>query len=200
MTLKTWAYLLGGATVLTTLFGKALASSASGGSSATMTEVQRKAFLIRVLNAISSVLPSASLDAKILILTQATYESGWGSGTAYRLGYNAFNITRPAGSTLPMIRAGDTECNDDNVCKPISQNFAKYGSVEESVRHYLSFIQGSRYSNAYSLLMNGNIAFLGALSIGGYFTQPLSIYMKNFTDVRASVVKRLVGSVPGLRA
>jgi len=152
------------------------------------------AFVSSMYNAIINAAPGLNAQAIALMIAQAAYESAWGRTTAYRQGNNAFNITRLVSSGLPVVEGPDTECDADNNCRPITQRFAAYDSLEESVSDFLDFIGHARYIPAKPLLLAGNIDYLDALYRGHYFTQPLPIYKANMLSVLNSVNDQLANA------
>lgn len=172
-----------------------LARSAFAGTSRTgekaATGDARLDFVNAMWSAISRVWPSASVATKQLIVTAGSYESGWGAGTAYRLGNNAFNITKGS-ANIPSVDGPDTECDENGAnCRPITQKFRAYASLDDGISDYLSFLQSSRYISAYDLLVAGDVGFAEALGNTGYYTQAIDTYVRNFKSVLAGVQSRL---------
>jgi flagellum-specific peptidoglycan hydrolase FlgJ len=183
-----WRILIGGGVFL-------LARAAFGGMRATtgekapVTEDKRLKFVSDLWNAISRVWPESSTASRQLIISHSAYESGYGVGTAYRLGNNIANITKGS-SNIPSIDGPDTDCSS-GTCVPITQKFRAYATVDDSVSDYLAFLQSSRYANAYALLVAGDVGFARALGEAGYYTQAIETYVSNFRGVLAGVQKRL---------
>lgn len=146
-------------------------------------------FVAMMFAAIRRVYPFASQQTQRLIVAHAAYETGWGKSTPFMRGWNAFNITRLPSDTRPVIQSGDLEYAPDGTVRKITQRFAAYPSLDESIHHYLSFIGASRYTNARDLLTQGTLDFVDALSRGGYFTLPLAQYKSAMQSVLASVTR-----------
>lgn len=184
-----WRILIGGGVFL--LARAAFAGvRATTGEKASLTEDQRLKFVHDIWNAVSRVWPASSAASRQLIIAHAAYESGYGVGTAYRLGNNIANITKGS-SNIPSIDGPDTECDANGMCRPITQKFRAYATLDDSVSDYLAFLQSSRYASAYSLLVAGDVGFARALGEAGYYTQPIPTYVSNFRGVLAGVRKRL---------
>jgi len=131
-----------------------------------------------------------STPTKILVITHAAYESGFGRSTAWTVN-NPFNLTALSGPFLP---GKDEQCTPDNVCTPIDQKWASFPNLESGVKGYLKFIQNPRYTDAYTRLLSGDLTFLDSLYRGGYFTQPLDIYKRNFQSTMSRVKDTFVSS------
>lgn len=141
-------------------------------------------FVSNVYGAIDSAAPSLGTKSKLMVLAHAAYESGWGKATAAKEGNNLFNITAGSSWGGPVVGGSDTEYDSAGNVKSITQRFRAYGSVEESVADYINFLQGSRYSAAYSALVNGDpVGFVRALSAAHYFTLPEAQYESAFLSV-----------------
>lgn len=170
-------------------------SAFAGGKSATgergpLTEDDRLRFVSDVYTAVASTWPESSAASRQLILSQAAFESGWGVGTAYRLGNNPLNVTAGSAS-VPSISGPDTECDAGGVCRPITQKFRAYRTLADAISDYLSLLQTSRYRSAYGLLVAGDVGFAEALGRAGYYTLPIPQYVASFKGVLAGVQKRL---------
>lgn len=140
---------------------------------------------------LAGVAPQLSTAARQIVVAHAALESGWGEGRPARLGYNFFNVTRPASDPRPIIESGDLECDASGACRPITQRFAKYGSATEALVEYFKLLRGSRYSAALARLEIGDsIGFVAKLREGGYFTLPVSEYQERFAGVLGGVRKR----------
>lgn len=159
------------------------------GSAGPITEAGRLAWIRDVWAAIERALPAASKSTKALILTHATYESGWGTSKPARLGNNLFNIVRGS-SPGPTIESGDLDCSG-GTCRPITQQFRAYGSAFESVVDYLTLLRTMRYVKAYDRLVAGDVGFVADLGRAGYYTLPIAEYQKQISTVYSSVLKRL---------
>lgn len=173
--------------MLLLLLGGRKAMAATG----PLTEADRLAFVKQLDEAFQRVWSGVSRPARILAIAQAVLESGWGRTTMARAGYNFFNITRSPTDSRPIIVAGDQDCSS-GTCKPITQRFAKYGSVDEGVADYLRLISIARYADARRHLANGAVVeFTTALYRGGYFTLPLPEYLSQMQAIYKSVERRM---------
>lgn len=180
---------LGGGLLL--LARSAFAGPAARTGERALTGDARLDFVAQMWAAISRVWPSASSATKQLIVAHCSYESGWGAGTAYRLGNNPANITKGS-ANVPSVAGPDTECDANGAnCRPITQKFRAYVTLDDGIADYLSFLQSSRYISAYHLLLAGDVGFAAALGNAGYYTQAVSLYVKNFKSVLAGVQSRL---------
>lgn len=148
-------------------------------------------FVARMWDAVTRVWPGSSSATRALIVAHAAYESGYGSGTAYRVGNNPFNIVKGS-ANVPSVESGDLECDASGKCVPIKQKFRVYASLEDAVRDYLALLQTVRYMSAYTLLRVGDVGFAAALGNTGYYTLPVDQYVRNFKGVLVGVQKRLV--------
>lgn len=136
-----------------------------------------------------------STAAKILIVAHGAFESGWGKGTAAKMGFNYFNITAGPAWKGEVIKGPDTEYDKAGNVKNITQQFRKYPSDRAAIEDYLSFLSkqnGGRYSKAYAALLAGKLEdFVRELSIAGYFTLPLAQYQERMAKVNEIVIKLL---------
>ena len=138
--------------------------------------------------------PALSRNTKILIIAQAAHESGWGKGTAAKAGYNFWNLTAGSAWTGAITGGGDLECDATGAnCRPITQKFRKYASVQAAIIDYLSFLStqnGGRYLAAYNSLIAGDAtAFFTNLRAGGYYTQALNEYLAGAKGAINTVVQ-----------
>lgn len=148
----------------------------------------KREFTAHVLNALSSELPSLSIQTKALIIAHAAFESGWGKTTAAQKGANLFNITAGTAWTGPVILGGDTEYDAAGNVKKITQKFRLYHSLGAGLRDYMSFLGLSRYAAAKAQLLAGDAAFAATLGPAGYYTLPVAEYWKSYSGVLRSVV------------
>lgn len=156
-----------------------------------LTEAGRLNFIKQLDMAFRRARPFMARAGRILAIAQAAYESGWGRTTMARAGFNFFNITRTASDTRPVIVSGDQDCTG-GTCRPITQRFAKYGSVDEGVADYLRLLGTARYADAVPYLERGDVVgFVAALKRGGYFTLPLADYTAQMQAVYKSVERRM---------
>jgi flagellum-specific peptidoglycan hydrolase FlgJ len=162
-----------------------------GGGAVLTGAISNKRFVDLMLAAIKRVYPTASLQTRLLIAAHAAYETGWGKSTAFRGGWNAFNITRLPSDTRPIILGGDLSYKPDGTTVKITQRFAKYRNLDESVSDYLSFIARSRYTDAKPLLDGGSLDFIDSLKKGGYFELPLPEYKAGMQSVLKRVTSLL---------
>lgn len=150
--------------------------------------MREKLFVERLRAAVMHAAPAFTTKAQQMVVAHAAFETGWGEGRAFILGNNAFNITRTTHDQRAVVMGGDLEYGADGKAKKIVQRFAKYDTVEDSVAHYLVFIDRARYQPSMTFLREGDVeGFLGALSKGGYFTLPLARYVQGFLVVLRQV-------------
>lgn len=148
----------------------------------------KREFTAHVLNALSSELPSLSIQTKALIIAHAAFESGWGKTGAAQKGANLFNITAGSTWTGPVILGGDTEYDAAGNVKKITQRFRQYHSLGAGLRDYMTFLGMSRYAAAKAQLMAGDAAFVQTLGPAGYYTLPVAEYWKAYHGVLKSVL------------
>lgn len=186
--------LLGGGALLLLLgarSARAAAPSSPGAGGAD--EVARRAFVAELDAAVRRVAGSYSRAARVMVIAQAAFESGWGRTRMYREGFNPFNVIRASSDPGQVIVSGDQECKPDGTCRPITQRFAKYGSLDEAVGAYLRLLGAPRYKDALTKLERADVEeFITTLYAGGYFTLPVQKYLASFKDMIRSVEKRLV--------
>ena len=183
-----------GAGALLLLFGarSARAAAPSAPSAGGTDEAARRAFVAELDAAIRRIAGGYSRAARIMIIAQAAFESGWGKTRMYREGFNPFNIIRSSSDLGQVIVSGDQECKPDGTCRPITQRFAKYGSLDEAVGAYLRLLAGARYKDALTKLEHGDVeGFVTTLYAGGYFTLPVAKYLMSFREMIRSVERRL---------
>lgn len=154
------------------------------------------AFIVLLRPAIRKAIPAVSIEAERLILAHAALETGWGEAPAFQEGHNCFNITRLVTDDRPIIEAGDLEYTPTGKVRRITQRFAAYKSHEESVEHYLRFINRARYRPALDQLLAGDPRFVVTLGVGdpktegvrgGYYTLPVKQYVERFEAVLRGV-------------
>ena len=182
--------LLGGGALLL-LFG-ARSARAAPTASPGADEAARRAFVADLDAAIRRVAGGYPRAARVMIIAQAAFESGWGKTRMYREGFNPFNIIRASADPGQVIVSGDRECKPDGTCRAITQRFAKYASLDEAVGAYLRLLGVPRYKDALVKLERGDVeGFITTLYAGGYFTLPVQKYLASFKDMIRSVEKRL---------
>lgn len=148
-------------------------------------------FVKGLREALEGVAPHLSTLAQQIVVAHAAFESGWGKSRPARLGFNLFNVTRTKSDTRPIIESGDLEYDSSGNARPITQRFAKYGSIGESLADYFRLLSGTRYAPALAALEAGDsVGFVNHLREGGYFTLPLDQYQSTFAGVLAGVKKR----------
>lgn len=186
--------LLGGGALLLLLgarSARAAAPSSPGAGGAD--EAARRAFVAELDAALRRVAPGYSRAARVMVIAQAAFESGWGKTRMYREGSNPFNIIRSSADPGQVIVSGDQECRPDGTCRPITQRFAKYASLDEAVGAYLRLLGAPRYKGALVRLERADVeGFITTLYAGGYFTLPVQKYLVSFKDMIRSVERRLV--------
>lgn len=155
-------------------------------------EAGRRVFVAELDAALRRVAGGYSRAARVMVIAQAAFESGWGRTRMYREGFNPFNVIRSSADPGQVIVSGDQECKPDGTCRPITQRFAKYGSLDEAVGAYLRLLGAPRYKDALTKLERGDVeGFITTLYVGGYFTLPVQKYLASFRDMIRSVEKRL---------
>lgn len=185
--------LLGGGALLLLLGARsARAAAPSLLASGDASEAARRAFVAELDAAIRRVAPAYGRMARVMIIAQAAFESGWGKTRMHREGFNPFNIIRASSDPGQVIVSGDQECKPDGTCRPITQRFAKYASLDEAVSAYLRLLAAPRYKDALAKLEYGDVeGFVTTLYAGGYFTLPVAKYLASFREMIRSVEKRL---------
>lgn len=184
--------LLGGGALLLLLGARGAQGATIPGGGADAAEAARRAFVAELDAAIRRVAGGYSRAARVMILAQAAFESGWGKTRMYRAAFNPFNIIRSSSDPGQVIVGGDQECKPDGTCRPITQRFAKYTNLDEAVGAYLRLLGAPRYRDALTKLERGDVeGFITTLYAGGYFTLPVQKYLASFKDMIRSVEKRL---------
>jgi len=167
--------------------GKAFLGEVMPRSTSPSLPATRKEFAQAVMAALSRVIPNAPSATRILITAHAAFETGWGRTSGFVKGNNLFNITRLPTDPAPIIMGPDSECppgtTDLSQCRKITQRFAAYPSIDASISHYLSFINRTKFGDAYSRLMAGRVDFVGPLGKGGYYTLPIPTYLSTIKSV-----------------
>lgn len=157
------------------------------------------AFVLQVLPPIKKALPASPREVHRMLLAHAALETGWGEAKAFVKGRNLYNITRTPEDARAVIEGPDLEYSKSGV-KRITQRFAAYDSYDESIEHFLRFINRDRYRPALEQLLAGDEAYLvtlgqgrprrpedGKKNLGGYYTLPVHEYVKRFRSVLANV-------------
>lgn len=184
--------LLGGGALLLLFGARSARAAPSSPSAGGADEAARRAFVAELDAAIRRVAPGYARAARIMVIAQAAFESGWGKTRMYREGFNPFNVIRSSSDPGQVIVSGDQECKPDGTCRPITQRFAKYGSLDEAVGAYLRLLGALRYKDALVKLERADVeGFIVTLYAGGYFTLPVQKYLASFKDMIRSVEKRL---------
>lgn len=140
---------------------------------------------------LEAIAPYLSPAAQQIVVAHAAFESGWGKSKPARLGFNLFNVTRTRSDSRPVIESEDLEYDSSGNARPITQRFAKYGSLGEGLAEYFRLLSGPRYAGTLARLEAGDsVGFVNELREGGYFTLPLAEYQQTFVGVLAGVRKR----------
>lgn len=150
-------------------------------------------FVAQMRQAMSLELPQLNRSGRQLMVAHAAYESGFGNGRAFRMGWNFGNIT--AGSSWKgnawVDSGGDTEVSASGAVKTIDQKWRAYPTLQDAVRDYWAFLGGSRYLDARNVLEHSNgldaDAFAANLRSGGYFTLQLAKYQNGLASTLAQV-------------
>lgn len=155
----------------------------------------RADFIAQLRMAMSVELTTIGRLSRQLIVSHWAFESGWGNGAAFRKGWNGANITAGSkwrGATWEQPNADD-EFAADGTVKRITQKWRVYGSLNEAVRDYWSFLGSPAYLPARDAAERTNgldsDAFAAALRAGGYFTAPLAKYQNGLRATLAEVSK-----------
>lgn len=130
---------------------------------------------------VQALLPAAQqLEAETgisarLMIAQAALETGWGKhlpkDAQGQSSFNLFGIKADARWQGPQVSITTTEYRDGVAVKE-QANFRAYGSLQESLRDYVDFLQAQpRYREALSQADNPH-AFANALQQAGYATDP----------------------------
>lgn len=185
--------LLGGGALLLLLGARsARAAAPSSPGTGGVDEAARRAFVADLDAAIRRVAPGYARPARVMVIAQAAFESGWGKTRMHREGFNPFNLTRSSRDSGQVIVSGDRECKPDGTCRAITQRFAKYASLDEAVGAYLRLLGAAQYKDALTKLERGDVeGFITTLYAGGYFTLPVQKYLASFKDMIRSVERRL---------
>ena len=146
------------------------------------------------------------LDVQPALLATAmgVYESGTGTASPYKHGYNVFNITDGGywsgkGREVWEVEKADDEYDSaGNYVGKITQRWRVYKDLDESVDDYISFLSvqnGGRYKKAYAALQSADsYGFVYALYDARYFTLAPDKYLKNVQAV-LNQVKTLTGGL-----
>lgn len=174
-----------------------------------------------LFDTIGETLPELGLRSRLIIVTHAALESGWGQASSHlKNTNNMFNITSCRGRSgctdgwtgEVLAQAGaDVEYAPAGAAKPgaewqwsaaqgrwfrsIAQTWRVYPTYAAAVSDYRTFLQGPRYASkrVWPALEAGDInAFVTALSQAGYFTLPVASYLQQFTVVLGTA-SRFVG-------
>ena len=184
--------LLGGGALLLLFGARSARAATSPGGAVSADEAARRTFVAELDAAVRRVAGGYSRAARVMIIAQAAFESGWAKTRMYRQGYHPININRASADPGQVIVSGDQACTPDGACRPITQRFAKYGSLDEAVGAYLRLLAAPRYKDALLKLERGDVeGFITTLYAGGYFTLPVQQYLASFKDMIRSVEKRL---------
>jgi flagellar protein FlgJ len=121
------------------------------------------------------------------LLTQWGFESAWGSKTSGK--YNYFGIKADKSWSGDKKDVMTTEfLNGENVKLP--QPFRSYGSPEEAVDDYVSFLKNNkRYERAGVFQAQSSSEYFGALQKAGYATDPN--YASKLTSATESTGKQV---------
>lgn len=161
----------------------ALAAAAGGGKAI----VDRATWARDMRAAILAELPQLTPEARLLVLSHAAYESGWGNGPAARRGYNVFNIT--TGSAWSGDWWEHVDGDTDGAGNKITQKWRIYADLRAAVKDYWRFLgpgeNRGRYAMARAALEAGDLPlFVARLSQGGYFTLNAATYTTQLSAVR----------------
>ena len=166
----------------------------AGAGKAVVSWASRSDFALALELSSARVLPSLSKSARALLVAHGAFESGFGNGRAARAGFNVFNLT--AGSAWQGAKwtdvGGDTEYDAAGNVTTITQVWRAYGSLDEAVADYWSFLGPSqnrgRYVTARAALERGDLqAFCSELYRAGYFTLPVASYAQRLNSVLLQV-------------
>lgn len=165
------------------------------------TNAAKVSFTKDLFKSVNAARPNTSNSTAALLTAHAAYESGWGTTTPAKLGFNYWNLTAGSAWEGPVILGGDTEFNAGSAkAKPITQKFRKYSSAIVAVQNYFQFLSAPRYRGAKFKLLRGDSSFvvdLGAFRYGpdgktavpawpsgapkgGFYTLPIERYAAEF--------------------
>lgn len=115
---------------------------------------------------------------RLMIIAQAGVETAMGTkGTAVQ-GRNYWNMSAGPSWTGPVVLGQDKEPDGSGGWRTITQKWRAYASDEEAVLGFLTFLQMTRYKQAYQLLINGEpSAFVRELHRAGYYTWPVDDFV-----------------------
>lgn len=144
---------------------------------------------------------------KLIVIAHGAHESGWGKSRASSA-HNVWNLTRSKSDTRPIIAGGDQEPDGHGGWRPITQRFRAYGSDEEAVRDYLTFLRvNPRYHAAHEALLLGWCSeFIRRIHDddpttaqveGGFFTADLAGYQSGVAGCLATV-RKVLAPAPGV--
>lgn len=162
-----------------------------------LTDAQKQ-FTQQLFNATAAIrIGSGTLSekARLLITAHGCYECGYGRGSAYRHGFNAFNIT--AGSQwIAQKKPWWTEVNGDvdGQGRPISQNWRAYPDLASGVLDYWTFLDRPQYKKASLELLKAEpsvLKFVTGLREGRYFELDPNKYWMGLSSVLKEVTEAL---------
>lgn len=110
-------------------------------------------FARNLFEIVGRVLPQLSIRARILVVAQAAYESGWGSlGNGRDQTNNVFNVTAGSSWVGPTFEGTDK----DGQGRPISQLWRGYESLDAAVLDWWELL-GRLYPQARAALETGDV-------------------------------------------
>lgn len=163
----------------------------------TTTDAQKAAFVKRLSAATDGL--GLSGRTRIIIITHAAFESGWGFSQGARVN-NFFNISSGRSWKGKTITGADTEYAPGvNQPKPIVQHWRVYDSDADAIKDYLDVLTYARYLPARAALIDGDpegfVRLLGPdrandkPPVGGYYTLPTNRYLAGFNEKMSEVMK-----------
>jgi flagellar protein FlgJ len=154
---------------------RSAANATRGGTSTGAASLRERIGFVQKLEPYAQRAASALGVSPDTLIAQAALETGWGrhlaSGTGSRSSNNFFGVKSGAQWQGATATATTTEY-DGAAASRVAQSFRHYQSVQQGVDDYVSLLQ-SRGSYRSALGSGSNAgAFAGALTRGGYATDP----------------------------
>lgn len=180
--LPLWAWILGGLGAVALLVSKGV-------------DLKNKIQWVRyVFDEVTSVLPTLSVKARMLIVAHAAFESGYGQlSSAMKKGSNnLFNLTAGSSWLGPTVAGGDSNAAG----QPITQQWRVYPTYRASILDYWNFLgpnqNRGRYVAARNALQLGDVTqFAQQLYLAGYYELSPTLYASRLDGTFSAVSKLL---------
>lgn len=137
----------------------------------------RAGFAALVDGAIHAAAAELTARTRELMVAHSAFETNWGHTTGYMRGNNLWNITAGSHWKGRVVQGPDTEVDAQGRVKDIRQLWRVYPTLEAAVVDYLQFLTMPQYMPARLLLLDGDLKFIDALRLGGFFTLELPKYI-----------------------